>query len=164
MFFPDEQSFRKLKFHHDQRAEQAADQKAIEFLAKSPYRDKLKNAGLFFEALQAKAPTLPSLIQARAGNPLIAGKVLRLAALKRSAPQLATRDIDQIAALPLGSRVKLDPWSDRAELIEVKPVPLLNAGEKMPFEVAPFYPYLKRIPISGRPLAAQSGVPTESRP
>ena len=49
--------------------------------------------------------------------------VLRLAALKRSAPQLATRDIDQIAALPLGSRVKLDPWSDRAELIEVKPVP-----------------------------------------
>jgi hypothetical protein len=156
MFFPDEQSFRRITFHRDPHAEAAADQKALEYLANSPYKDRLKNAGLFFEALEAHANKLPNLIRARMSNPLIAGKVSRLAALKRSAPQLAIRDTDQIAALPLGGRIKLDPWSDRAELVDIKPVPLLNAGEKMPFEVTPFYPYLKRIPIPGRSLSAKT--------
>jgi len=156
MFFPDEQSFRKLKFHRDSHMEDAADQKAIELLANSPYKDKLKNAGLFFQALEARGPELPNLIQARLGNALIAGKVSRLAALKRSAPELSIRDTDQIAALPLGGRVKLDPWSDRVELVDLKPVPLLNAAEKIPFEVTPFYPYLKRAPVQGRPLTART--------
>lgn len=161
MFFPDEQSFRRLTFHRDARTEAAADDKALAMLAKSPYKDRLKYAGLFFEALQARAPALPKLIQARLGNALIARKVTRLAALKASAPQLAMRDTEQIAALPLGSRIKLDPWSDRVELIDIKPVPLLNAGEKMPFEVTPFYPYLKRIAIPGRPLSAKTQSATD---
>jgi len=94
------------------------------------------------------------------GNPLIAGKVARLSALEHQAPQLAIRDTEQTAALPLGGRVRLDPWSDRVELIDLKPVPLLNATEKMPFEVTPFYPYLKRIPIPHKPLSARSDMPT----
>lgn len=161
MFFPDEQSLRRLTFHRDAHAEEAADQKAIEMLANSPYKDKLKNAGLFFEALEARAPALPNLIRARLGNALVVGKASRLGSLKRSAPQLAIRDTEQIAALPLGGRVKLDPWSDRVELMDVKPVPLLNAGEKIPFEVTPFYPHLKRAPILDRPLAAKTDSPAE---
>jgi hypothetical protein len=47
--------------------------------------------------------------------------------------------------LPLGSRIKLDPWSDRIEMMKSKPVTLLTASEKMPFEVSPFFPYLKRL-------------------
>jgi len=158
MFFPDEQAFKRLTFHRNPREENAADQKAIEMLANSPYKDQLENAGLFFEALEARAPALPSLIRARLGNPLVAGKVSRLAALKGSAPQLAIRDTRQIAALPLGGRIKLDPWSDRIELRDVSPVPVLFAGEKMPFEVTPFYPYLKRIPIPGKLLSAGNEV------
>ena len=156
MFFPDEQALDRLTFHRNSREENAADQKAIEMLANSPYKDQLEKAGLFFEALEARAPALPNLIRARLGNPLVAGKVSRLAALKRSAPQLAIRDTGQIAALPLGGRIKLDPWSDRIELRDVNPVPVLFAGEKMPFEVTPFYPYLKRIPIPGEPLSAEN--------
>jgi peptidase M48-like protein len=159
MFFPDEQSLRRLTFHRDANAESTADQKAIEILANSPYKDKLKNAGLFFEALESRAPALPNLIRSRLGNPLLVGKVSRLSALKRSAPQLAIRDTDQIAALPVGGRIKLDPWSDRVELIDIKPVALLNAGEKMPFEVTPFYPYLKRISIPHKPLSARTEIP-----
>jgi hypothetical protein len=53
--------------------------------------------------------------------------------------------VDQISALPLGSRIKVDPWSDRIEMLKSKPVPLLSASEKMPFEVSPFFPYLKRL-------------------
>lgn len=156
MFFPDEQSFSRLAFQRDTSAEDAADQKAIELLAHSPYKDKLKNAGLFFEALEGRAATLPNLIRSRLGNPLLAGKSSRLSALKRSAPQLAMRDTEQVAALPLGGRIKLDPWSDRVDLVDLKPIPLLNAGEKMPFEVTPFYPYVKRIPIPHKPLSAKT--------
>lgn len=159
MFFPDEQSLRRLSFHRDTASENAADQKAVELLAKSPYKDQLKNAGLFFEALENRAPRLPNLIRSHMGNPLIVGKVARLSALEHQAPQLAIRDTEQTAALPLGGRIKLDPWSDRVELIDLKPVPLLNATEKMPFEVTPFYPYLKRIPIPRKPLSAKSAPP-----
>jgi len=59
--------------------------------------------------------------------------------------QLQMDRLDQIAALPLGSRITLDPWSDRIELLKTKPVHPLSASEKMPFEVSPFFPYLKRL-------------------
>jgi len=73
------------------------------------------------------------------------GKNLRMAALLSSAPPLETKRIDQIAALPLGGRVKLDPWSNRLEMMKTKPVVLLSPQEKMPFEVTPFFPYLTRL-------------------
>ena len=38
--------------------------------------------------------------------------------------------IDQIAALPLGGRVKLDPWSNRLEMMKTKPVALLSPQDK----------------------------------
>ncbi len=66
--------------------------------------------------------------------------------LINSAPQLEMSRTDQIAALPLGSRIKIDPWSDRIELTKTKPVRPLFAAEKMPFEVTAVYPYLKRLP------------------
>ena len=59
------------------------------------------------------------------------------------------RKTDQIAALPLGARVKLDPWTSRIELVKTKPVALTSAREKMPFEVTPFFPYLTRINSPG---------------
>ena len=61
-------------------------------------------------------------------------------------------------------RIKLDPWSDRVELVDIKPIPLLNAGEKMPFEVTPFYPYMKRIPIPHKPLSAKTDAPVDLGP
>jgi hypothetical protein len=68
-----------------------------------------------------------------------------MSAVLNSAPQLEKPRIDQIAALPLGGRVRLDPWSNRVELLKAKPVALLTAREKMPFEVTPFFPYLTRL-------------------
>jgi hypothetical protein len=53
--------------------------------------------------------------------------------------------LDQIPALPLGSRITVDPWSDRIEMLKSKPVRRVSASEKMPFEVSPFFPYLKRM-------------------
>jgi len=145
LFFPDEKTFERLDFTRDTVDEEAADQRALNLLAHSPYKDKLSNAGLFLEALQARAPELKHLIRPHLGNSLAGGKSIRMSALLNSAPQLEMRRVDQIAALPLGGRVRLDPWSNRVELLKAKPVALLSAREKMPFEVTPFFPYLTRL-------------------
>ena len=145
MFFPDDKTFERLDFTRDAADEEAADQKALSLLANSPYKDKLGNAGLFLKALQTRAPELKHLIRAHLGNSLAGGKTMRMSALLSSAPQLEKPRIDQIAALPLGGRVKLDPLSNRVELLKTKPVALLSAREKMPFEVTPFFPYLTRL-------------------
>jgi hypothetical protein len=117
-----------------------ADKKALELLKQSPYKDRLGNAGLFLKQLSVESAALPSLISARLGN----GVGLSSALLALS-PPLQPNKLDQIAALPLGARVKVDPWSDRVELLKAKPVALYSAREKMPFEVTPFMPFLTRF-------------------
>jgi Peptidase family M48 len=156
MFFPDEDTFERLDFQRNSRDEEAADKRALELLTNSPYKDKLGNAGLFLKALQSRAPELKSLIRPHLGNSLQNGKSLRMSALLSSSPQLEARRTDQIAALPLGGRVKVDPWSDRIELVKAKQVPLTSAQEKMPFEVTPFFPFLTRLSSSGPDKVAQT--------
>ena len=145
MLFPDDETFDRLGFQHTQSEEDAADKKAVEILKNSPYKDKLANAGLFLRALQDRAPQLKHLIRPHLGDGLASKKDVRMAELTAGAPQLETRRTDQIAALPLGGRVKLDPWTNRVELLKTKPVPLSSAREKMPFEVTPFFPFLTRL-------------------
>ena len=133
------------------REEEAADAKALELLKNSPYKDKLGSAGLFLKSLQEHAPELPNLIRPHLGNGVRRGqgKDVRMSALLASAPQLEPKRTDQIAALPLGGRIKLDPWSDQVELAKAKPVALASAREKMPFEITPFFPYLTRLSTPG---------------
>jgi hypothetical protein len=145
VLFPDEKTFERLDFTRNTADEEAADQKALNLLAKSPYQDKLGNAGLFLKALQTRAPQLKHLIRPHLGNSLAGGETIRMSALLNSAPQLEMSRVDQIAALQLGGRVRVDPWSNRVELVKTKPVALLSAYEKMPFEVTPFLPYLTRV-------------------
>lgn len=116
-----------------------ANQKAVDYLKHSPYADKLGNAALFLKQLQADSAALPSLIDARLGN-----SVALSSALVNMGPALQADKLDQVAALAIGSRVKVDPWNDRVELVKSKPVSLHSAREKMPFEVTPFLPYLTR--------------------
>ena len=145
MFFPDEESFQRLDFKRNRADEEAADTKAVELLKNSPYKDKLGNAGLFLKALQQKAPDLPNLIRPHLGNSLAEGKDIRMSSLLASAPALDEKRLDQIAALPLGGRIKVDPWSDQVELSKAKAVPLTSANEKMEFEITPFFPHLTRL-------------------
>jgi len=143
--FPDQMTMQKLQFTGDERQEEAANAKAMELLSKSPYNDKIAQAGLFLKALQARQPELPNLIRAHLGNGLKQTQGLRMSALASGAPELKPAQIDQIAALPLGSRIKVDPWSDRIEMRKPAAVSLNYASEKMPFEVTPLFPYLRRI-------------------
>jgi len=149
MFFPDEESFQRFDFRRRPGDEDAADAKALELLKNSPYKDKLGSAGLFLKQLQERAPDLPNLIRPHLGNSLAQGKGIRMSALLATAPQLEPQRADQIAALPLGGRIKLDPWTDQVELAKAKPVALTSSKEKMPFEITPFFPYLTRITAPG---------------
>ena len=67
-FFPDTSTFQRMDFARSLAEEEAADAKAMQLLANSPYKDKLGNAGLFLKALQSRAPELTSLIRPHLGN------------------------------------------------------------------------------------------------
>src|SRR5215467_7008594 len=165
LFFPDEESFQRLDFKRTPADEEAADTKALELLKNSPYKDKLGNAGLFLKALQQHSPELPKLIRPHLGNGLAGGKNTRMSTLLASAPELDPKRLDQIAALPLGGRIKVDPWTDEVELSKAKPVPLTSAREKMEFEITPFFPYLTRITTGGAEKMATVATPApESSP
>ncbi|HKC72508.1 MAG TPA: M48 family metalloprotease, partial [Terriglobales bacterium] len=156
-FFPDQDTFERVDFARSRADEEAADAKAVELLTNSPYKAKLSAAGLFLKALQASKQNLPALITPHLGNSLEYGKIVRMFTLANSAPQLQPQRLDQIAALPLGARIKVDPWSNRVQMLRAKPVRLLSAQEKMPFEVTPFFPNLTRLssPVQGDTVAAK---------
>ena len=145
MFFPDEKTFDRFEFRRPQADEDAADAKAMELLGKSPYQGKLGNAGLFLKELQANAKVLKNLIRPHFGNRLIGGDQTRMSAAMANSPNLEANKTDQIAALPLGARIKVDAWGDHAELVKTTSPPLLSPREKMPFEIAPIFPFVRRL-------------------
>jgi len=154
MLFGDDSTYQNLGFKHIPEEETAADKKAVEFLKNSPYAQKLDNVGLFLKALQARTPQLSALLTTHLGNPLAeAGTVNRLSALASQGPALDNNKLDQIAALPLGGRVKINPWDDKAEMVKTAPVAITSARDKMPFEVTPFFPRLARFGTGTAPAA-----------
>ena len=161
MLFSDEATYQNLGFKHIPEEETAADKKAIEMLKASPYAQKLETAGLFIKALQARAPQLSALLQAHLGNNITEnGTVTRMAQLGASAPALDWNKLDQIAALPLGGRVKLNPWDDKVEIVKAQPVAITSARDKMPFEVTPFFPRLSRYSTANAPAATPTPTTT----
>jgi len=155
MLFNDASTYQNLGFKHIPEEELAADKKAIELLKNSPYAQKLDSVGLFLKALQLRAPQLSALLTTHLGNPLAEnGTVIRLSALALQGPALDNAKLDQIAALPLGGRVKINPWDDKAEMVKTAPVAITSARDKMPFEVTPFFPRLARFGANAAAPAA----------
>jgi hypothetical protein len=81
-------------------------------------------------------------------------------AVMNSAPALDPNKLDQTSALPLGGRVRLNAWDDRAELIKAKPAVINSARDKMPLEVTPFFPHLTRYEAIADPTATASAAKT----
>jgi hypothetical protein len=156
MLFSDESTYQNLGFRHVPEEEIAADKKAVDLLKNSPYAQKLDTAGLFLRQLSERAPSLSALLTPHLGNSLVdpKGGVERMSALMSSAPALDPNKLDQIPALPLGGRVKVNPWDDHAELIKTAPVAITSARDKMPFEVTPFFPRLTRYGSGANPGTA----------
>lgn len=164
LLFDDPDVLRKLKIARTKEEEEAADAKAIEILKNSPYADKLPKVGLFLRMLSERSDNVPHLIKPLLGNRMAdTHKDLRLSGLMDLAPQLEMRDKNQISALPLGSRIKVDPWSDQLRLLKAQNISLISAKEKMPFQITPFIIYLTREGQStAAPQAANQGAPVAS--
>jgi hypothetical protein len=146
MLFSDESTYSNFGFRHSPEEETAADTKALEILKNSPYAQKLDQAELYMKELALRAPALSALLTAHLGNNFTdsKGTIIRLSALLQSGPALDPVKLDQIAALPMGGRVKMNPWDDHVELIKSAPVAITSIRDKMPFEVTPFFPRLAR--------------------
>lgn len=142
--FSDLEIFSHYKFRFDAAQEAEADKKGSELLAKSPYQGQQGKVELFARELQARSRQLPHLMRATFGNDFVSSHFIAMQVANPSEPLQANR-LDQIAALPLGSRITVDPWSDRIAMLKAKPVRLDSAKEKIPLEVTPFFPYLKRM-------------------
>ena len=145
---------RRLSFEEGKIESAQNNEKAIELLRKSPYASKLGNAGLFLEQLRSQAKELKQLISPQLGN-----AIYFASQLLQASPPLAPDDKSQIAALPLGSRLKIDPWSAGVTLMKSKPMTLLSGRDKMPFAVTPLVPYLTRyVEVSAAPAESNAAV------
>lgn len=142
--FSDLEIFSHLDFHFEPEQEVEADKKGLELFAKSPYKDQMAKAGLFLAVLEARSAQLPNLLRGRFSNDFGSSHLTGMQGLSRSG-QLQTNRLDQVGALPLGSRIGVNPWSDQIEMLKSKPVQLESSAEKMPFEVTPFFFHLKRL-------------------
>ena len=143
MLFDEKDTFRHFGFARTPEEEQAATAKATELLSNSPYKDQLGTAQKFVQALQARVKQIPNLISPHLGN----GVLARWTSGSLPAQQVAanaTPDPNLIVALPLGGRIKLDPWDNQLVMLKAKPVGAVAEREKMPFEVTPFILFLTR--------------------
>src|SRR6516225_3791728 len=156
----DRDTFRHFGFSRTPEEEAAANAKAIQILNNSPYKNQLGNAGLFLQALDSRQKEIPNLISGHLGN-----RIPEINDLKTMTPVDPKQNPQRIAALPLGGRVKLDPWNDKLELMKSKPVGTVAEREKMPFEVTPFMPYLTRYGAdASKPIAASATAPQDVKP
>ena len=152
LLFDEKDTFRHFGFARTQPEEEAANIKANELLRNSPYKDQLATAKLFLNALETRQKDIPNLISPHLGDRVPVNLALASAAPAAQPPAGPNAAADSksranqpaVVALPLGGRVKMDPWSDKLEMLKAKPVGTVAEREKMPFEVTPFILYLTR--------------------
>ena len=133
------EALKKLSFVDKPEEARKNSEKAIELLKKSPYGGKLSNVGLFLSQLQSQRSALKQLISARLGN-----QVYFTSQLLQLAPPLAAANLQQLGALPMGSRIKINSWNDTVTLIETHQMAPISPREKIPFEVTPIDLHLTR--------------------
>jgi hypothetical protein len=141
--FDEKETFRHFGFGRTPEEEQAANQKGIELLRKSPYKDQSGTAQLFLQALHNRSKEIPNLISPHLGDGVPTSWTI-VSAVSSAQLTAGKPAANVIAALPLGGRIKVEPWNDQLQLLKSKPVGAVAEYEKMPFEVTPFVLYLTR--------------------
>ncbi len=145
LLFPDESSFQRIKMNHSDADNLEAAKRATEYLQTSIYKDKTSNAGLYFAQLADRGKALKQLNSPKLGDSMLkADGSPWLSELAKSAPKLNQDDTTQVAAFPLGSWLKTDPWDDKEHMLNAKRYAPMNARDKMPFEVTAIFYKLQR--------------------
>jgi hypothetical protein len=141
--FDEKETFHHFGFTHTPEEEQAATQKGIELLKNSPYKDHLGNAQIFLQALNDRSKQIPNLVSPHLGDRVATGLNSTSAAPAAHA-SVAKPAANVIAALPLGGRIKVEPWNNQLRMLKSKPVGTVAEDEVAPFELTPFVLYLTR--------------------
>jgi hypothetical protein len=150
MVVPSLQQLPLFDFKHTAQQENEADALGLKILANSPYKDNLAEAGLFLKALARYEHKMPNLTKANLGERLVAeNRIVFMAAVASAAPELELDNPQQIVALPLGSRVKIDPWDGQLKFVKARPPRIYSPKDKLALEVTPFSPYLVRLKSAG---------------
>ena len=172
LLFPDESTFRRINMNHSDVDNDSASKKAMEYLENSMYKDRLANAGLYYEQLADRSKELKALNTPMLGDSLLkADGTPWMAAVEHMAPKLNWDDLAQTPALPLGSWLKTDPWDDTVHMLSAKRYAPMNARDKMPFEVTPIFYKLSHYqeaivePAASAPVVAAPGAqPANDQP
>jgi hypothetical protein len=137
--FDEKETSHHFGFTHTSEEEQAATLEGIELLKKSPYKDRLGNAQLFLQALNDRSKDMPNLVSSHLGNRVATGLTSTTAA-----PTAQASAGNVITALPLGGRIKVEPWNNQLHMLKSKPAGTVTENEVTPFELTPFVLYLTR--------------------
>jgi len=149
LLFPDESSFQRINMYHSDPDNADAAKRAMEYLQASMYKDKLPNAGLYWKQLVQRSTELKALNTPKLGDSLLKPDgTVWMAELEHMAPKIDWDDLNQTAALPLGSWLKVDPWDDSVHMLDAKRYAPMNSRDKMPFEVTPIFYKLQRYEVA----------------
>jgi hypothetical protein len=158
--FDDKDAFKHFDFARTPEEEDAAQQKGMELVKNSPYKDKASSAQVFLEAVRSRSKEIPNLISPHLGDRVSANRAVASAVFvgqpgadkekeaagdKAGAPLEEKPDKNVIAALPLGGRIKIDPWNDQLRMLKSRPVGTVGEAENTPFQITPFMFYLTRV-------------------
>jgi len=141
--FDEKETFRHFGFTHTAEEEQAATQEGMELLKKSPYKDHIGNAQLFLQALNDRSKEIPNLVSPHLGTRVVIG-VTSTSSVSPAEAAASKATGNLIAGLPLGGRIKIEPWDNRLQMLKTKPVGTVAKDEVTPFELTPFFLYLTR--------------------
>jgi len=159
--FAERETFRHFDFTRSPEEEQLAAEKGTALLKNSPYKDQSSSVQLFLQTLKDRSKEIPNLISPHLGDKVPTDWVLTPAA--SSAPPNNTKANNVFAALPVGGRIKVNPWNDQLRMAKYKPVGAVAEDEKRALQITPLVPYLTRQENSS-PTESATGVPAESGP
>jgi hypothetical protein len=162
LLFPTDSVFNRIPMHHTDADNAAAAKKAIELLSAKELSDGQQYFGLYLQQLQQRVKALKSLNEPMIGDGLVKSDedpTFWLAALMPKGPKLDMANLKQQAAVPLGSFLRRDPWTDQVIAMHTAYEPLLSPADKMPFEVEPVY-----LKLSYYKPPADAGAATPTQP
>lgn len=157
LLFPDTSAFTHIPMHHTDKDNEDAAKKTVELLNAKELADAPTYFGLYLQQLAQRVKALPELNKPMIGDSLVKNDkdaTFWLAALQAKGQKLDMKDLKQMAAMPLGSFLKFDPWTDQVITLHAAQEPILNPRDKMPFEITPVYLKLSYYTAPAAPAAA----------
>jgi hypothetical protein len=140
LLFSPEAALERIPMRHTDAENDEAAKRAIELLSVKEVADKAKYFGLYLAQLQEREKALHALNEPQLGDGLEKPDgSFWMSAMISQAPKLDDKDVSQVAAMPLGSLLRYDPWSDKVIQLHAPLIQLLSPRDKLPFEITPVY-------------------------